>query len=177
MGYSNTIKILFNKISFIIYSSFVATFMKFHYIYVSSSVFLFDVVFVSDIEKLRQLLHRYVHFEFAIFKSTRKDLNLVEFAAKRRLKYELKAKHARRLSSRVLGKRITCAVTHCTSYSGNMVQPLTQKNSWFFNMAANKADLTTNFNGNVWHFLITKSSFCLGKTFAKRIKIRYLFKF
>ena len=44
-------------------------------------------------------------------------------------------------------------------------------------MAANKADLTTNFNENFWHFLIAEIPFCLGKTYAKRIKIRYLFKF
>ena len=51
------------------------------------------------------------------------------------------------------------------------------KYSWFFNMAANKSDLTTSFNGNFWYFLITKSSFCLGKTYAKVTKIRYLLKF
>ena len=51
------------------------------------------------------------------------------------------------------------------------------KYSWFFNMAANMAGLTTNFNGNFWHFLITKSSFCLGKTYSKITKIRYLLKF
>ena len=44
-------------------------------------------------------------------------------------------------------------------------------------MAANESDLTTNFNGNFWHFLITKSSFCLGKTYVKIIKIRFLLKF
>ena len=59
---------------------------------------------------------------------------------------------------------------------GKHGQPLTQKNSWFFNMAANMAHLTTNFNGNFGHFLITKNRFCFGKTYAKIIKIRYLFK-
>ena len=30
------------------------------------------------------------------------------------------------------------------------------------------ADLTTNFDGHFWLFLLTKSSFCLGKTYAKK---------
>ena len=106
-----------------------------------------------------------------------------------RLKYELKPKNASQLrrpnqmtssivadhsnmSSRVLGKRITCAVTHALHIQQIWATADT-KNSWFFNMAVNKADfdLTTNLNGNFWHFLITKSSFCLGKTYAKIIKI------
>ena len=44
-------------------------------------------------------------------------------------------------------------------------------------MAANKAELITSFNWNFWHFLITKHSFYLSKTYVKRIKIQYLFKY
>ena len=36
-------------------------------------------------------------------------------------------------------------------------------------MVSEMADLTTNFIGNFWHLLFTKSSFCLGKTYAKII--------
>ena len=80
-----------------------ATFIKFHYIYVSFFV-LFDVVPVSEKEKTAskneinaRLLHRYLHFKFAIFNSTRKDFfYCVEFTYDSRLKYELKAEHARR---------------------------------------------------------------------------------
>ena len=111
----------------------------------------------------------------------------VGFADNSWLKYELKAKQAlssttsvsqtndvinsnrSNMSSRVLGKRITCALTHCAFFMRNINSRWHTQKSCFFNIAANKADLTTNFNGNVWHFIITKSSSCLGKTYAKRI--------
>ena len=48
-------------------------------------------------ERNAWFLSRYVHFEFAIFNSTRKDLTWVEFADNSWLKYELKAKSAWRL--------------------------------------------------------------------------------
>ena len=98
---------------------------------------------VSDNKKLRQkndtnarFLPRYVGFEFTIFSPTRKDLYWVEFAEKSSTEVLTKSKKCSRTSesqtndiihsnrsntsSRVLGKRITCAVTHCASYSGNM---------------------------------------------------------
>ena len=122
--------------------------------------------------------------------STRKDLYWVEFADNNRLKYELKAKdnrHFRRPKQMTLSITIVviwavwaAVLQSCFEETGLHVslrflfvkyeQPLTQKNSWFFNMTANMADFTTNFNGNFWHFLFTKSSFCLGKTYAKIIK-------
>ena len=41
------------------------------------------------------------------------------------------------------------------------------KYGWFFNMAANKADLTTNFNGNFLAFFDYQKQFLLGQTYAK----------
>ena len=129
-----------------------------------------------------RFLPRYVRFEFAIFNSTRKDLYWVEFVDNGRLKYELKAKDARQLRrpKQLTSFIVTVAIWAVVFWeSGLRAQwrtalPIREiwttadsKNSSFFNMAANKADLTTNFNGNFWHFLITKSSFCLGKTMRK----------
>ena len=161
--------------------------------------FLFNVVHVSDNKKLRQktkknarFLPGYVRFEFAIFNFIWKDLYGVEFADNSRLNVERKAKNARRLwrpkqmtasiaNIVIWGVVFWESVLHAQWRTALPIQEIwttaDTKNSWFFKMAANKADLTTNFNRNLCFFLITKSSICLGKIYAKMIKIWYLFKF
>ena len=176
-----------------------ATFIKFHLIHLSFHFFLIRCCTcirqqetASNNEINARLVPRYLHFEFAIFNSARKDLYQVEFADDSRLKYELKAKDARRLRR---PKQMTSSIAivvigtvifwksglhapRCTVLPIREIWTIADtKNSWFFNMAANMADLTTNFNGSFWHFLFTKSSFCLGKSYGNIIKIRYLFKF
>ena len=136
----------------------------------------------------------YVHFEFTILNTLKKDLYWVEFTENSQLKYELKVKHAWWLQH---PKQNDIIHSNCSNMSSHVwksrlhvqwctVLPIQEiwtnhlhKKQLFSNMVANMADLTTNFNRNFWHFLITKSSFCLGKTcmYAKGIKILYLFKF
>ena len=115
----------------------------------------------------------------------------IEFAYNSQQKYELKAENARWLwrPEQMMSSIATVVISAVVFWeSGLHVQWCTAlliweiwatadtKYSWFFDMVANKAELTTNFNRNFWHFLITQSSFCSGKTLFENNKVSIFIK-
>ena len=120
------------------------------------------------------------------------DLYWVEFADISRLKYELKAKHARQLQRpKQMPLSIATVVIRAVVFweSGLHAQwrnalPIREiwssadtKSNWFFKMAANKGDLTTNLKKIFRTFSLPKAVFIWAKLVWKEKKIRYLFKF
>ena len=79
------------------------------------------------------------------------------------------------MSSLVLTRQITGAVTHRTSYSGNM-NNCWHKNQLVLQYGGQHGWLDNQLEWNFWHFFFAKCSFCLSKTYAKITNIRYLFK-